>query len=75
MKTYISSFCAPKVLSKLSFIGHSLGGLIVRAALQYLEEYKEKFYTYISMSSPHLGYIQSQNKLIDAGLWFIKNWR
>jgi hypothetical protein len=49
--------------------------VIIRAALPHLEEYSSKFYTYISMSSPHLGYMYSKNKIIDAGLWFMKNWR
>ncbi|AFZ79010.1 serine esterase family member protein [Theileria equi strain WA] len=42
-------------LGRLTFIGHSMGGLIVREALQYLE-YKEKLYTFITISTPHIGY-------------------
>jgi len=62
-------------LARISFIGHSLGGLTIRAALPHLEEYKDKFYTYISLSSPHLGYMYNNNKLFDAGMWFLKKWR
>ena len=34
-----------------------MGGLIVRASLPYLKEYKDLFYSYLSMGSPHLGYL------------------
>lgn len=75
VKNYISTFCPLACLTKISFIGHSLGGLIIRAALPYLEEFKEKFYTYMSLSSPHLGYMYNSNKLFGAGMWFLKKWR
>ena len=39
VRNYILSFCPSSCLSKLSFIGHSLGGLIIRAALPHLAEY------------------------------------
>mmetsp|Transcript_23203 Transcript_23203/g.22714 ORF Transcript_23203/g.22714 Transcript_23203/m.22714 type:complete len:293 (-) Transcript_23203:59-937(-) len=75
VKQYIQSFCPVSCLSRISFIGHSLGGLIIRAALPKLEEFKDKFYTYMSLSSPHLGYMYNSNKLFDAGMWFLKKWR
>lgn len=75
VRNYIVSFCPASCLSKLSFIGHSLGGLIIRAALPHLAEFSKKFYTYISMSTPHLGYMYNSNKLFDAGMWVLKNWR
>ena len=52
-------------------MGHSLGGLIIRSALTYLENVEDKLYTYISLSSPHLGYLYTPSTLIQAGLWFI----
>jgi alpha-beta hydrolase superfamily lysophospholipase len=55
VKQYIISFCPASCLSKISFIGHSLGGLIIRAALPHLSEYSQKFFTYMSLSSPQLG--------------------
>lgn len=75
VKQYILSFCPASCLSKLSFIGHSLGGLIIRAALPHLSEYSGKFFTYISLSSPHLGYMYNSSRLIDTGMWFLKKWR
>jgi Putative serine esterase (DUF676) len=76
VKQYIQSFCPLSCLARVSFIGHSLGGLIIRAALPHLEgELKDKFYTYMSLSSPHMGYMYNSNKLFDAGMWFLKKWR
>lgn len=50
-----------------------MGGVIIRTALPKLEKYKECFHSFISLSSPHLGYAYSNSTLIDAGLWFINN--
>ena len=59
---------------KISFIAHSLGGLIVRAALPHLENFKHRFDFYISLSAPHLGYTSRKANLIDFGIWFLKKW-
>lgn len=75
VKDYIQSFCPVSCLARISFIGHSLGGLIIRAALPHLEEFKDKFYTYMSFSTPHLGYMYNSSKLFDAGMWVLKKWR
>lgn len=75
VKQFVTGFCPLKSITKLSFIGHSLGGLIIRAAFPYLKDYKDKFYTFISMSTPHLGYMYNSSKLLDAGIWLLKNWR
>lgn len=58
-------------LSKISFIGHSLGGIIIRAALPYLSEYKNKLNLLMTLNSPHLGCSNGGSKLIDAGIWVI----
>lgn len=60
---------------KLSFIGHSLGGLIIRSALSFMDKIGSHLYTYISMSSPHLGYLYSPSPLVQAGLWIINTWQ
>ena len=55
--TYIDSyFDSIEQVNKISFVGHSLGGIIIRSALMYLEELKDKLNLYMSFSSPHLGY-------------------
>ncbi|KAF7456292.1 putative serine esterase [Cryptosporidium felis] len=63
-----------KSLKKLSFIGHSLGGIIIRAALPHLQMFSSKFFLYWSLSTPHLGCISNDSKLINAGVWIIKKW-
>lgn len=61
-------------LGKLSFLGHSLGGLVIRAALPFLEKYSGLMHSYISLSTPHLGVVGKSNKLVEIGLWFLKKW-
>lgn len=58
---FISDWCPGSCLGRISFIGHSLGGLIIRAALPHLEEYANKMFTFMTFSSPHLGYIFSNS--------------
>lgn len=59
--------------SKITFIGHSLGGLIIRAALPHLTNYKDIMHSFITLSTPHLGYIYSPSRLVDAGMWMIRS--
>ena len=63
-----------KLIGRISFIGYSLGGVIIRTALPYLEKYSDRFYTYVSLGSPHLGYLFNSSSLIDAGMWVLKKW-
>jgi triacylglycerol esterase/lipase EstA (alpha/beta hydrolase family) len=71
VKEFILQWCPDKCLSRLSFVAHSLGGLIVRAALPYLQNYQDKMYTFISLGSPHLGYLHNSHGLIKFGLWLL----
>lgn len=75
VNTYISQYCPGSSLGKISFVAHSLGGLIVRACLPYLEDHKEKFHNFFTLSSPHLGYMYNPSAIVDAGMWFLKTWR
>jgi hypothetical protein len=59
-------------LKKVSFIGHSLGGLIVRAALPYLDQLSPKMDSFISLGSPHLGIANNDSLLIKTGLAMIQ---
>jgi hypothetical protein len=59
---------------RLSFIGHSMGGVIVRAALKHIERFWPHLYSYISLSAPHLGYLSNCSKIIEAGLWYLNKW-
>ncbi|CAL4985765.1 unnamed protein product [Urochloa decumbens] len=59
---------------KLSFVGHSIGNIILRSALTEpkLQPYLKNLYTYMSISGPHLGYWYSSNSLFNSGLWLMK---
>lgn len=56
---------------RVSFIAHSLGGLIVRAALRHLIDWKNQFWVFLSLSTPHMGIT---NSFIGSGVlllsWF-----
>lgn len=75
VKKWIKEWCPRENFTKLSFLGFSLGGLIIRAALPYLDKYKEKMYSIMTLATPHLGYMISANKLVDTGMWVIKKWK
>ncbi|KAG5147894.1 hypothetical protein JHK82_014775 [Glycine max] len=59
---------------RLSFVGHSIGNLIIRTAIadSIMEPFLCHLYTYVSVSGPHLGYLYSSNSLFNSGLWFLK---
>jgi hypothetical protein len=57
--------------TRISFVGHSMGGIIIRSALSYIKNLHPYLYSYMSFSSPHLGYIYEPSKLIQAGLWLL----
>jgi hypothetical protein len=50
---------------------HSLGGVIGRACLKYLQLHKDKFNYFISLCSPHLGYLYHSSTLISTSLWIL----
>jgi hypothetical protein len=54
--TYLEHYVTDQDV-RISFIGHSLGGLIVRAALPHLVAYSGCFHSYVSLGTPHLGSI------------------
>ncbi|XP_028228305.1 protein FAM135B-like isoform X2 [Glycine soja] len=59
---------------RLSFVGHSIGNLIIRTAIadSIMEPFLCHLHTYVSVSGPHLGYLYSSNSLFNSGLWFLK---
>ncbi|XP_061352978.1 uncharacterized protein LOC133297794 isoform X1 [Gastrolobium bilobum] len=59
---------------RLSFVGHSIGNLIIRTAIadSMMEPFLRHLHTYVSVSGPHLGYLYSSNSLFNSGLWFLK---
>ena len=61
-------------VTKITFIGHSMGGIIIRWALPHLLKYRKMMHGFCSLSSPHLGYATCKNKLIKVGLWVMQTW-
>lgn len=72
---YVRESCPGSQLGRLTFIGHSLGGLIIRAALPLLEKYQDKFHGFLTLCSPHLGYMYKSSKLFTTGMWVLKSWK
>jgi len=61
---------------KLSFIGHSMGGLIIRSALSFFgSTIIKNMHAYISICTPHLGYLYAPSRLVQAGLWLLNTWQ
>jgi len=72
---YIEENCPGNAMSRLSLVGHSLGGIICRACLPFIVEFHHQLYLFMSFASPHLGFMYSASKLVSAGLWVIKKWK
>ncbi len=49
-----------------------MGGIIARSSLAHLQQYSKQFGFYLSLSSPHLGYLNGVDMMIKAGLWFMR---
>ncbi|KAM6916811.1 protein FAM135A isoform 2-T2 [Xenentodon cancila] len=64
-------------VSKMSFVGHSLGNLIVRSVLTRprFKCYLSKLHTFLSLSGPHLGTLYNSSALVNTGLWFMQKWK
>ncbi|CAK8694446.1 unnamed protein product [Clavelina lepadiformis] len=62
---------------KISFIGHSLGGLLIRSAISHdrMRHLRSQFHTFLSFSSPHLGTIFNTSTLVNTGMWLIQKWK
>lgn len=54
---------------KISFIGHSLGAIVVRSAIArpQMKHLLPKLYTFMSLSGPHLGILYNGSGLINMG--------
>jgi hypothetical protein len=48
-----------------------MGGLIARAALPYLSFFKRNFKYFITLASPHFGYLYHSSTLIKTSLWVL----
>ncbi|CAG0913705.1 unnamed protein product [Notodromas monacha] len=63
--------------SKISFIGHSLGTVLIRSALTrpQMKPLFPKLHTFLSLSGPHLGTLYNSSGLINMGLWFMQKFK
>ncbi|KAK6632544.1 hypothetical protein RUM43_013312 [Polyplax serrata] len=68
--------CGPTP-SKISFIGHSLGNIIIRSAITrpQLKYLLPRFHTFLSLSGPHLGTLYNNSGLVNMGMWFMQKWK
>eukprot|EP00943_MAST-04B_sp_MAST-4B-sp1_P001814 g1814.t1 len=75
---FINEKCGPggRNLYRLSFVGHSIGSVIIRTALlsKIMAPYLSKCHSFVTLSSPHLGHMFSPN-YINTGLWLMKRWK
>uniref|UniRef100_A0A915ICW3 G-protein coupled receptors family 1 profile domain-containing protein n=1 Tax=Romanomermis culicivorax TaxID=13658 RepID=A0A915ICW3_ROMCU len=69
---YLSQ-CNPQPC-KISFIGHSLGNIIIRSALcdPRLDPLLERLHTFLSLNGPHCGILYNSS-VVNMGLQYFKN--
>lgn len=62
---------------RLSFVGHSVGAIIIRSALMspLLKPFVSKFHCFVSLGSPHLGTTYFNSALVSGALWALKRFR
>lgn len=60
--------------SRISFIGHSLGNIIIRSALSdpRLEPMMERLYTFLSLNGPHCGLLYNTSSVVNIGLKLVQ---
>ncbi|XP_041759203.2 protein FAM135B-like isoform X1 [Coregonus clupeaformis] len=61
-------------IGRISFIGHSLGNVIIRSVLTRprFRCYLVKLHTFLSLSGPHLGTLYNNSTLVSTGLWLMQ---
>ncbi|KAL6473801.1 hypothetical protein MHYP_G00173620 [Metynnis hypsauchen] len=61
-------------VGRISFIGHSLGNVIIRSVLTRprFRCYLSKLHTFLSLSGPHLGTLFNSSTLVSTGLWLMQ---
>ncbi|KAF5399756.1 hypothetical protein PHET_06935, partial [Paragonimus heterotremus] len=62
---------------RISFIGHSMGCVLVRALLlsPLFKPYLTKLHTFLSLSGPHLGTVYNSSGLVNMGMWVMQKWK
>ena len=62
-------------IARLSFVGHSLGGIIIRQALTHLKELRNLCFSFLSLSVPHLGCRKNKSVLVSLGMKYLKKFK
>ncbi|XP_012939766.1 protein FAM135A isoform X5 [Aplysia californica] len=64
-------------ITRISFVGHSLGNIIIRSTLAQprMVHLLPKLYTLLSLSGPHLGTLYNTSGLVNMGMWFMQKWK
>jgi triacylglycerol esterase/lipase EstA (alpha/beta hydrolase family) len=74
IKMYVKNYLdETKII--INLVGHSMGGIIARAALKHLGSFQNQFGFYCSLGTPHLGYLNGVDGLIKVGLWALRKWK
>lgn len=65
----------PTPPSKISFIGHSLGNIVIRSLVTRPEfsSYLPRLHLFFSICAPHLG-TRLQNGIVSMGMWAVRKW-
>lgn len=71
LKAYLIKNSYHSQLKRLSFIGFSMGGIVIRASLGYLPEYISRLGFFMTFNTPHLGVSFKIKSVSDVGLWII----
>ncbi len=60
---------------KISFIGHSLGNIVIRSLVSRPEfaRYQPKLHLFLSICGPHLG-TKYQTGIVSMGMWAVRKW-
>jgi alpha-beta hydrolase superfamily lysophospholipase len=68
---------ATKEELRISFIAHSMGGLIVRSALQEKEMgfLLNKLHLFVSLAVPHLGSLFPDSSIVSTGMWALSKFK
>jgi hypothetical protein len=76
--SHIINNISGRTVHRISFIAHSMGGIIVRACLvsKTFAPWVNKCYTYVSLATPHCGFKFGQgSNLISTGLWLLQKFK
>ncbi|XP_059089029.1 LOW QUALITY PROTEIN: protein FAM135A-like [Tigriopus californicus] len=74
---HVANYPMASIPSRISFVGHSLGCILIRSAISRpkVSHLVTKFYTYLSLSGPHLGTLYNNSGLVNMGMWVMQKWK